>query len=189
MENIQIKLPSKLVYLCNGNKDEDIDTVYDRLSYLNISHGLQQSMSIIENLQDIGRGEILELIAESPKRGDDVNSEDNLIITNSVFTATEYNSKKQLVNILAGIGSNDIRNKNYLNLNYYLSDSLEYIINDSKKLGSQYSAHHILNVLFALKTNNIMELDNSTNTIYRLVDIEPSDSVLFKIVRQKVEFI
>lgn len=187
MENLQIKLPSKLVYLCNGNKEQDIDTVYQRLEDLNIPH---DSMSIVENLQDIGRSEILDLIAESPKRGEDVNSKDNLIITNSVFTTTEYNSKKQLLNILAGIGSNNIRNKNYLNLNYYLSESLEYIFNDSTTLGTQYSTYHILNLLFALKTNNIMELDNKTNTIYRLKDFEPDSKIgLFKIVREKVEFI
>ncbi len=189
MENIILSSETQMIYLCNGSKEQDYKEVINRLhSISGITENHTSNLQTVENLDRLDRGQILETIAStSSVRGEENTLIQRLIITNSVFTTTEYNSKQQLVNILTGVGSNRISGLNYLNLNYYLSEALEYVFNNASRLGSTISSFQILSILSALQTNNIMELNNRDGKIYRLKNIQMCD-MSFELVREEVVF-
>jgi hypothetical protein len=189
MENIILSSETQMIYLCNGSKEQDYKEVINRLhSISGITENHTSNLQTVENLDRLDRGQILETIAPpSPVRGEENTLIQRLIVTNSVFTTTEYNSKQQLVNILTGVGSNRISGLNYLNLNYYLSEALEYVFNNASRLGSTISSFQILSILSALQTNNIMELNNRDGKIYRLKNIQMCD-MSFELVREEVVF-
>ena len=188
METINIT-SSQMIYLCNGSKEQDYKEVLNRLhSISGITESHISNIKTVEKLNTLERGQVLDIIAPSPIRGEENIQQNQLIITNSVFTTTEYNSKQQLVKILTGVGSNRISNLNYLNLNYYLSEALEYVFHTAATLGSTISSFQILSILSALQTNNIMELNNRDGKIYRLKNIQVVDG-LFELVREEVNFV
>ncbi len=188
MGNIILSSETQMIYLCNGSKEQDYKEVIKRLhSISGITENHTSNLQTVENLDRLDRGQILETIAPSPVRGEENTLIQRLIVTNSVFTTTEYNSKQQLVKILTGVGSNRISGLNYLNLNYYLSEALEYVFNDASRLGSTISSFQILSILSALQTNNIMELNNRDGKIYRLKNIQMCD-MSFELVREEVVF-
>lgn len=183
-----VNVPTQMIYLCNGSKEQDYTEVLNRLhSISGITETHTDNIQTVENLNTLERGQILEIIAPNV-RGEENIQENQLIITNSVFTTSEYNSKKQLVNILTGVGSNSISNLNYLNLNYYLSEALEYVFNTAARLGSTISSYQILSILSALQSNNIMELNNRDGKIYRLKNIQVVNGS-FELVREEVNFV